>query len=251
VLIPLFVSEQIRDLFWLQPVLSLLSGAIDLPFVANHNCCLMEQLESKRRELKAVSAEKRKMDEQERHRKRKAARDSDPSHASPYVRQVCVHLYVLAGYDARVAREYLHNSRQKLGVPEFPLPVLESVIVDWFTVLDGDQLLELQDRSCAKQKRAHAAAVSFFREHELGVWVADHNDTRGLAPRTTTVAEQYDQHGGAVADTHGVGGSVSRKNLAAPKNRMFFSRWRKRVGLRMGKIPASGNMSMEAKRAKV
>ena len=211
----------------------------------------MDQLEAKRRELKAVSAEKRKLDEQERHRKRKAARESDPGHASPYVRQVCMQLYVLNGYDVLVAREYLLTSRRNHEVPEFPTAVLESVVLDWFTALDSAQLVELQDPSCAKQKRAHAAAVTFFREHELGVWVASHNDARGLAPRTTAVAEHYDQHGSLIAGTHGVGSGPPRTNLVSAKNRMFFSRWRKRTGVRIGKIPASGNMPIDTKRAKV
>jgi hypothetical protein len=160
-------------------------------------------------------------------------------------------LYVLVGYDVRVGKEYLFDSRAKRGVPIFSIEVLAEVITDWFIACSADECAQLETPTTPAQKRAHAAAVRYLRDHELGDWVAEHNDARGVAPRTTAVAEQYDHGGAQIAEVHGVDRGPRRSNLVFVKNRMFFSRWRRRVGVRLGKIPTSGSMPMSTKRDKV
>ena len=141
---------------------------------------------------------------------------------APYVRSVCVHLYALAGYDARVASEFLFSSRQKRGALEFSLTVLDSVIVDWFVSWPTDALHELVEPEQDGPKRAHRVAVKFFEQHELGQWVAEQNVVQGLAPRTSAVATQYERIRDLTGSADGLGQAHRRLNLGLTKNKMFF-----------------------------
>ena len=123
--------------------------------------------------------------------------------------------------------------------------------MDWFAALPSDEVHALEEPITAAQTRARTAATRFFHDQELGAWVADHNDARGLTPRTSAVALQHDQIDSQLAGVHGVARGPPRANLGQVKNRMYFTRWRKRVGVKIGQIPASGGMSTEDKRAKV
>jgi hypothetical protein len=211
----------------------------------------MEALQSSRAELKIVNAEKRKLEEQERHRKRKQNHDEDPTHASLYVRLCCLYLYVLAGYDARVGREWLFQSRQKREAPGFPIEVLDRVIVDWFLAWPVDTLDELVVPVTGVQKRAHGAAMMYFERYELGMWVANHNVARGLAPRTSAVADQYERIRDNTGSSLGIDHGQRRSNLGLAKNKIFFTRWRKQFGVKLGRIPPSGFLTTAEKRAKV
>ena len=102
----------------------------------------------------------------------------------------------------------------------------------------------------AENRRAQGVARRFCEERQVYNWVEDHNVTRGLAPRSSLVSEQFDEVR-QVQLADGGPDVTPRANLVLGKNRTFLCRWRKRHGIKFGNIPPSGHMDIAEARSKV
>ena len=147
-----------------------------------------------------------------------------------------------------MAAEYLNRCRARKGSPQFPVDVLSPVIVKWLA--EWTRPIDLVAPETDADRRVYAEARRYCEDRGLHSWVLDQNENRGLTPRTSAVGERLD---GLRAERVAMGEQIvtPRSNLALVKNRMYFSRWRRRMNVNIGHLPASGRMEVAEKREKV
>ena len=209
----------------------------------------MAGVEELRNELALARRSLKKANDKERYRKRKQHEMEDPGQATPYVKRCCIHVYVLSDFDTTIAAEYLGSCRGRGATPS-SIPELEDIIRTWFAAWPSEAVHELVEPVTDAARRARTVAQRFVDDQKLFNWNVDQNLTRGLAPRTSVLAERFDELRGDRL-LCGAEGVVPRSNLAAIKNRVFFSRWRRRARVRLGHLPQSGYMETSEKRTKV
>jgi hypothetical protein len=200
--------------------------------------------------LACARKEYRQQCDQERYRKRRKLEDDSPGHATPHVRRCCVYVFVLGGHCASTAADFLNTCRARRGAPQFPSAQLEEIIEKWFLEWHTSSPESLIEPVTLEDKRAHDTARRYCDDRQLHAWVAEQNSARGLAPRTSAVGDMYDDIT-MVRRREGDAGFVMRANIGLSKNRTFFSRWRKRVGVKIRTLPPSGHMEEAEKQEKV
>ena len=201
--------------------------------------------------LARIRQECRQHADQERYRKRRRLEDEDGEHATPYVRRCCVFVFVLGGHNAQTAAEYLNSCRARRGARQFPVEQLQNTILGWFVEWPVDELCVFFEPITQQDKRIYAATRRYCEDRELYAWVADQNTSRGLAPRTSALADKFDEI--RALRRGGAGGpcDISRADIGAGRNRTFFTRWRRRMNVKIGNLQPSGHMEEVEKRTKV
>ena len=179
------------------------------------------------------------------HKRRKREAD-DCEFATPYVRHCCISVFALS--NLQTAAEYLNVCRARKGSPQFPIEELRPVVVKWLA--EWPRPIDLVAPETDSDKRVYKEARRYCDDRRLHTWVVDQNENRGLAPRTSALGEKLDEHR---AERVAVGKEtvIPRSNLSLVKNRMYFSRWRKRMNAKIGHLPLSGHMDVAEKREKV
>lgn len=210
----------------------------------------MADVDALRAALAHVQKDCRRQSDQERYQQRRRLENENPGHATAYVRRCCVYVYVNAKFNASVAAEYMNSCRARIGQRQFPVTQLEGVIEQWFLESHTVSPAALVDPLTPEDKRACYAAQRYCDDRELYDWVAAQNATLGLAPRTSALGDKYDEiallrvaEGGAEA--------ISRANMASVKNRGFFCRWRRRMGVKIRSLPPTGHLEEAEKKSKV
>ena len=211
----------------------------------------MAGLEAAVQSLNRVRQEGRRYADQERYRKRRRLEDENSEYATPYVRRCCVFVYVLDSYNAQAAAEYLKSCRASRGAHEFPTEQLQNTILGWFAEWPVDELDVFFEPTTPQDKRIYETARRYCDDRHLHTWVADQNTSRGLAPRTSALADKYDEIRALRRGGSGEPCDILRSDTGAGKNRTFFTRWRHRMKVKMANLQPSGHMEEIEKQTKV
>ena len=204
---------------------------------------LEESLATVRKRMRAIS-------DKERYKRKRGLEKEDPEHVTPHVQRCCVYIYVLSNYTTQSAAEYLSAWRARSGAMAHPLDKLEDAVRTFVLAWPEKKLADWHEPVAPQDKRAKAAAQQFCDERQLHVWLTDFNRNSGQAPRTSVLGDKLDEIRHLQLAT-GDPAVVPRANTGAVKNRVFFTRWRRKFRTRYGTVPASGHVEQPELQKKV
>ena len=167
---------------------------------------------------------------------------------TPFVRDVVLIAYVLAGYTADPAAKYLATEARKRSWPSKSEEDLKKEAEDVFLRCeDMAELADLTCLTCPAHVGATKVAVRVVEEWRLAQWVARLNERQGVAPATSLVLERAEQARLLLPEAlrprpFGV--------ATEAKARMRAMRWRRRHGGRHGRIRVREDTPLEERRAK-
>ena len=161
-------------------------------------------------------------------------------------RRTALVLYVMADFAMKPVIFYL---LQIMGVllssaTDADKAYLTALVENWFLGCTDVQVEQLTQVSFPGDAFIFGRARSILRCMALRDWVFSMNITKGLAPSCASVALKWDTL--VVEDVlpgAGVLGGIERSDLSQRKNRAFFSNWRKKMGIKIGKIQTRQFMS--------
>ena len=156
-------------------------------------------------------------------------------------------VYVLAGYEAAPAVQYLSEMFANRGWPAPSRNALETLVEDAFLAASPAELAHLCDTVAPLSDEVFKSAARVVEEWRLAVWTARLNREVGLAPPTSMCAARhaqcinpYPEH--VRPQALGSGTSAGGRKRAA--------RWRVRWGGRIGATSARDDMPRDEKSGK-
>ena len=161
-------------------------------------------------------------------------------------RRTALVLYVMADFAMKPVIFYL---LQIMGVllssaTDADTAYLTELVENWFLLCTDVQVEQLTQVSFPGDAFIFGRARSIIRSVALRDWVFSMNITKGLAPSCRDVALKWDSMvPGEVLPGPGVFGDMGRSDLSHRKNRAFFSNWREKMCIKVGKIQTRQFMS--------
>ena len=155
-------------------------------------------------------------------------------------------LYVMADFAMKPAMFYL---LQMMGVllssaTDADTAYLTALVENWFLGCTDVQVEQLTQVSFPGDAFIFARARSILRSMALRDWVFSMNITKGLAPSCRDVALKLDTLAvGELLPRPGKFSDMERSDLSKRKNRAFFSNWRQKMSIKVGKIQTRQFMS--------
>ena len=192
----------------------------------------------------------------------------DPQ-VSPSLWAVLLLLFYFSGYDTAAPAEYWELQRRSLRLPPLPAETLKEKVESFFLHVPMAELLELADPAGVPQnilgrplkdsevfarrlpglrRYARGRAASFLAKVRVRDWVQRANSTKGLAPRTALVVEEYNARRAVIPSPQMP--LTLEHPATCSYSRLFVHRWRRMLKVKVGKIRVQDYMSMQEKRDK-
>ena len=160
-------------------------------------------------------------------------------------RRTALVLYVMADFAMKPALFYL---LQIIGVlltsaTDADTAYLTALVENWFLLCTDVQVEQLTQVSFPGDAFIFGRARSILRCMALRDWVFSMNITKGLAPSCRDVALKWDTLAAGEVLHGDHPGDLERRDLSKRKNRAFFSTWRQKLSIKVGKIQTRAFMS--------
>ena len=207
--------------------------------------------------------------ERQREQRQRKREDAQHPHITPGLWAVLMLLFYYSGYDSAAPAEYWELHRRKQRLPPLPAEALKEKVEAFFLDVPPADLIELADPEGTPQyflgrplqdseafarrlpglrRFARGRAASFLAKLRVRAWVESANSTKGLAPRTALLVEQYNAHRAAIPTP------LAPRQLEHPAtdsySRLFAHRWRRMLKGKVGKIRVQDYVSLQEKRDK-
>ena len=206
----------------------------------------MDALLQKKAELRAALAE---IGREKKKVKRAQDREAKVWVLTPFLKDVVLIMYVLAGYTAEPAARYLAMEAQRRRWPSKSEDDLRTEAEEVFLAFDDvGQLADLTCLENPSHPEAMKVAVKVVEEWRLAQWVWRLNAQQGVAPSTAQVLQRFEQTSSQLPD------AVRPPYLGEAteaRGRMSAHRFRQRWGGRHGRIRVQEDVPLEERRAKV
>ena len=195
--------------------------------------------------------------------------DGQDPHVSPGLWAVLMLLFFFSGYDTAAPAEYWQLHRRQRRLPPLPAEAMQEKVEAFFLDVPPADLIELADpegvpqyflgrplkesesfarRLPGLQKFARGRAASFLAKLRVRDWVQRANTTKGLAPRTALLVEQYNAQRAAIPSPQA---PLTLEHPATSSySRLFAHRWRRMLKGKVGKVRVQDYMPQQEKRAK-
>ena len=178
-------------------------------------------------------------------------------------------LFFFSGYDTAAPAEYWELQRRSLRLPPLPAETLKEKVEAFFLHVPTAELVELADPAGVPQnilgrplkdsevfarrlpglrRYARGRAASFLAKVRVRDWVQRANSTKGLAPRTAVVVEEYNGQRAAIPSPQLP--LTLEHPATCSYSRLFVHRWRRMLKVKVGKIRVQDYISMQDKRDK-
>ena len=192
--------------------------------------------------LAEVGREKKKV-------KRELGKDAKVWALTPYLKNVVLIVYVLAGYTADPAARYLATVARKRGWPDKSDDDLKRRAEDVFLGCGNrTELAALTSLQNPSSPEAMRVAVRVVEEWRLAQWVLRLNEQQGVAPSTALVLRRCERAFAPLPE--GVRPPYLGTEAEA-RARMWARRWRLRWGASHGRIRVREDVPLEERRGKV
>jgi len=191
---------------------------------------------------------------------REAIQQADDSipRVTPGNKAIALVLYSFAGCRVGPAVDYLLRPVcVARGSEDAARRTYQTLVEDWVLSMDPSDLADLSFEDTTPSKHAFRMACSYYPKWRLGQWVSTRNTEDSVAPTTRQCMQQYDaflredlccrEDGDSEVDE---GVRALGHGKMQPKDRMFASRWRRRVGVHLGTPKINEPSSREASRQK-
>ena len=197
-----------------------------------HSCTLTtsassDHKESLQQELRALSEEIRVVSKA-RSLKGVRERKAQQFRLTPYRERLVAAVYVLSGWDVRLAAQKLREFKGLGNVSDSPTQA-ERVVEDLYTKLPQDFAMQVWYPPDVSMHRVSMAARAYITESEVFSWVEQQNLQRGVAPSSVTARAKYEkvtkQHGGQV-----------REDISLKHMRQWARRWSRRWQVKRGRL---------------
>ena len=154
-------------------------------------------------------------------------------------------LYVMADFAMKPVVFYL---LQIVGVvlscaTDADTAYLQALVENWFLSCTDVQVEQLTQVSFPGDAYIFRRARSILRSITLRDWVFSMNITKGFAPSCRDVALKWDNLAAGEVLHGDDPGDLDRRDLSMRKNRAFFSTWRQKLSIKVGKIQTRAFMS--------
>ena len=204
----------------------------------------MEALLGKKAALRAalaeVAAEKKKV-------KKAQKRAATVWVLTPFLKDVALIIYVLAGYTAEPAARYLAMEARKRSWPDMSEDAVRREAEDVFLACDDmAQLVALTSLGDPSNPEATKVAVKVVEEWRLAQWVLRLNEQQGVAPSIAQVLERAEE---AFSHLPEAVRPPFSGTVAEASARMRACRWRRSWGGRHGRIRVREDVPLEERRA--
>ena len=154
---------------------------------------------------------------------------------SEFLKRVALILLVTAEHDPAAAATFLAQQAARRRWGPKPEAEVRRLVEDLFMEPDLEDLAGLCDAANSSHPDCMRAAMGFWQEWSLSVWVEGANVRQGVAPSTAAVLDQHERQRQAIpAEAR----PLARGVVAQSRAKSWASRWRKRFGLRHGSVPA-------------
>lgn len=155
--------------------------------------------------------------------------------------------YVLAGYVAEPAVQFLASAGRKRRWPAKGEEQLQRMVEDVFAAAAAEEVAHLSDLSGPLDPPACKEALRWVEEWRLATWTKTQNSDKGVAPSTATVLERLK---GSLANFPEHLQPSHPGVVAEPRARTWASRWRRRWGGRYGRLPVRDEVPLEEMQSK-
>jgi hypothetical protein len=190
-----------------------------------------------RRDL-ATATDLRVQSEQELKRLRKQAKRKRFDGFTFVQRRTALILYLQGDFDKRPVVFYL---LRLMGIhphdaTEADKDGLYRVVEEWFLACNDVEVDSFMQETHPGDPFLFKRARSILHDFALRDWVFAMNVAKGLAPAGRDVAVRWDQISEASLPADGDIRGPRREDLSYSRHRYFFLRWRRRMGISLGKI---------------
>ena len=153
-------------------------------------------------------------------------------------RRTALILYILGDFDKRPVVFYFLNLMgiQPKDATEVDKDGLFRVVEDWFLACNDVEVDSFMQETIPGDACLFKRARSILNDHALRDWVFSMNVCKGLAPACRDVAAKWDEISEASLPVVGDLRGPLREDLSVPRHRHFFLKWRRRMGISLGKI---------------
>ena len=154
-------------------------------------------------------------------------------------------LYVMADFAMKPVVFY---SLQIMGVvlscaTDADTAYLQALVENWFLSCTDVQVEQLTQARFPGDAYIFRRARSILHSITLRDWVFSMNITKGFAPSCRDVALKWDNLAASEVLHGDDPGDLDRRDLFMRKNRAFFSTWRQKLSIKVGKIQTRAFMS--------
>jgi hypothetical protein len=171
---------------------------------------------------------------------------------TPGKQAIALVLCSFAGVDVSPAVDFIFGSVSvPKGSEELAMVEIRKLVEDWVLSMEPRELANLAAEATTPNKYAFSMACRYYPKWELAQWVSAKNEDT-VAPTTRQCMHQHDVF--LRADYAEDGGSdavrmYGRGRMTA-RDRMFATRWRRRMGLRLGVPKINEPSSLDESRKK-
>ena len=163
------------------------------------------------------------------------------------VRNVVLLIYMLSTNDLEPAVLYLRQRGRQNHWPDREDEELAALATEAFLAASVEEIAALWDAEAPADAGALEAAGRYVQQWRVAAWVAVQNRTKGVAPPSDLVLAKFAE----VRSSLPAGAQGSAWGVAAmPAARARLTRWRRRLGGRVGKKRAAENIPVEIMREK-
>ena len=195
--------------------------------------------------------------------------DAQDPHVTTGLWAVLMLLFFFTGYDSAAPAEYWQVHRRSRRLPPLPADVLKEKVDSFFLAVPPAELIELADPEGLPQyflgrplkdsetfarrlpgirRFARGQAASFLAKLRVRDWVQRANTTKGLAPRTALLVDQYNAQRASIPSPEP---PLTLEHPATSSySRLFAHRWRRMLKGKVGKIRVQDYVSQQEKRDK-
>ena len=195
-----------------------------------------------------MSASRQPLRTHQKAAKRKLAQEKKAWTMTPFLTNVILVLYSLAGYSSDLAMPFLMQKAREREWPEKDEDSIRHVVRDIFLEVDDNWFLALCNENDSSDKAAYREALNFKDNFEAMSWCEDMNRNHGLAPASASVLQRFHDNNEQRQEELQ---SYIPMNFWTSSPRVFVHRWRQYWGAKFGRLRIVPNLSTEEIQNKV
>ena len=174
-------------------------------------------------------------------RQNRRRRDDLEKAAGPFLRHVCVILYVLTHHCHEAPVQFLQRHASRKHWEELPPEELRDIVERLFLVTPSEEIADLVDKNSPSDPAAMFVAAKESEAWLLQEWVKHVNEVHGIAPSTTNLLDRLSQRRedfgeGCRPPYLGTGFEVI--------GRVWTHRWRQQYHVKRGRIRSEDVMTV-------
>ena len=184
-------------------------------------------------------------------RAKRAERRADPRCWTTRRQDEALTVYVLTGGSVQAAAEYLEQRAGRGKVfDDASRRTLSEQVQEWLLARPWEELTALVEPIGPAAAARATAARRFVAERGLAAWVQEANVEKGLAPPSRQLAAVLDACARELPELPGLAAAPSAAARSVAAHRLWAHRWRKRWGVKYGKVRPRDDMTRQEMVAK-